>query len=102
MTWTEQIILKAMTAMDVKQVASMFYRVPHSVPEKGLSDIALLRNHRFSNSFCIRLTWHSEIPKRGRSSLGLLLLKAFSEKGQTQHTVWSRESSLHLLNWKKG
>lgn len=100
-TWSELITIKSMTALDVNQVVSMFYQMSHDVPERGLSDIALLRNHSSNNSFCIRLTWHSEMPVTGRSSLGLRLVKVFSEKGQTHHTVWSRETSLHLLNWKK-
>jgi len=100
-TWTELITMNSVTTLDVEQVASMFYRMSHAVPEKGLADIALLRNHGASNSYCIRLTWHSEIPETGRSSLGLRLAKVLSEKGQTHHSVWSRETSLHLLNWKK-
>jgi hypothetical protein len=98
MTWTEQITVNAMTTLDVRQVSSMFYRMSHAVPKRGLTDIALLRNHGSSNSYCIRLTWHSEIPETGKSSLGLRLAKVFSEKGQTYHTVWNRETSLHLLN----
>lgn len=101
-TWTELITVNSMTALDVKQVASMFYRVSHAIPERGLTDIALLRNHNSSNSFCVRLTWHSEKPETGRSTLGFRLAKVFSEKGQTHHTVWGREASLHLLNWKRG
>jgi len=100
-TWTELITMNATTTLDAKQVVSIFYGMSHAAPERGLTDIALLRNHGADNSFSIRLTWHSEIPETGRSSLGLRLAKSFSEKGQTQHTVWSREASLHLLNWKR-
>jgi hypothetical protein len=100
-TWTELITMNLMATLDVKQVVSIFYRMSHDVSEGGLADIALLRNHGSSNNFCIRLTWHSEMPETGRSSLGLRLAKVFSEMGQTHHTVWSRETSLHLLNWKK-
>lgn len=99
-TWTEFITMNAMTTLDVEQVVSMFYRISHEVPKRGLTDIALLRNHGSNNSFCIRLTWHSEIPETGKSSLGLRLVKVLSEKGQTHHSVWSREASLHLLDWK--
>jgi len=100
MTWTEQITVNAMNTLDVKQVVSMFYQMSHAEPERGLTDIALLRSHGANNSYCIRLTWHNEIPETGRSSLGLRLAKVFSEKAQTHHTVWSRETSLFLLNWK--
>lgn len=99
-TWTELITMNSMTTLDVEQVVSMFYRMSHAVPNKGLADIALLRNHSSNKSYCIRLTWHSEIPETGRSSLGLQLARVLSEKGQTCHTAWSRETSLHLLNWK--
>lgn len=78
----------------------MFYLMAHAVPERGLADIALLRDHSSGNSFCIRLTWHSGIPEMGKSSLGLRLAKVFSEKGQTHHSVWSRETSLHLRKEK--
>ena len=100
MTWTELITLDANCELDTKQVVSIFYNLSHPVAEEGLSDIALLRNHGAGNGFCIRLTWHSEIPETGQSDLGFRLAEIFSENGKTHHSVWRRETSLHVLNWK--
>lgn len=101
MTWTELITIHADTPLDAKQVVSTFYQTSYTAPEKGLADIALLRHHDAGNGFCIRLTWQGDVPEKGRSSLGFQLAKIFSEKGQIDHTAWRRETSLHLLKWKR-
>lgn len=101
MTWTEMITIHANTSLDSKQVISTFYQMPHAGLEEGLADITLLRDQGADNGFCIRLTWQGDIPKKGRSSLGYQLAKIFSERGQIDHTAWRRETSLHLLNWKR-
>ena len=100
MTWTKLIILDGNSILDTKQVVSIFYKMSHAAPEEGLADIDLLCNHDAHNGFCIRITRHSEIPENGKNDLGYSLAKIFSECGKIHHSVWRRETSLHLLSWK--
>ena len=98
MTWTEFIHIRAFSDLEAKDIISAFYQLSETRQEKDLTDITLLRNRNIVNDFSIRLTWHGELPKTEKSSLGYQLTEAFSKMGWINHTIWLRETSLFLLD----
>jgi hypothetical protein len=91
MDWIEAILLRSYTPQDRDAAVAAFQQISSPGQETGLREIVLLRDVALDNDLCICIHWHGEVPRKGKSSLGLQLASCFSEFGQISHSVWVNE-----------
>jgi hypothetical protein len=96
MNWIEMVHLRSYSRSDRDEAGAAFRQLTLPDRDRGLRDIILFRDIALDNDLCILIHWRGEVPKKGKSPLGLQLAAAFSEFGQINHSVWMREGKVPL------
>ncbi|MBU2551417.1 MAG: hypothetical protein KKB20_23595 [Proteobacteria bacterium] len=91
MGWIEAVHLRAYSRLERDEAVSAFHQLTAPDHEKDLGGIELFRDIALDNDLCVCIHWRGEAPRRGKSNLGLQLAAAFSEFGQINYSVWTRE-----------
>jgi hypothetical protein len=84
--------------MEARELIETFYDLSLPQRNKNLVDIVLMKNRNVVGDFTIKMTWQGDLPESEKSPLGYQLVQAFSKMGWINHSVWTRETSLFLLN----
>lgn len=94
MDWIETLQLRSYRKPDRDAAIESFHQLTFAAPENGLGDITLLQDSILDNDLCIIIRWHADIPRTGKSALGLKLAAVFSEFGRIDHRAWGYEGRI--------
>jgi hypothetical protein len=94
MDWIEFVHLRAYSQSARDEVVAAFHQLTLPDWQNGLEDMILLQDISVASDLCIVIHWHGEVPRKGKSPLGLQLAVAFSEFGRIDHSVWIHECSI--------
>ncbi len=89
MNWIELIQLRAYSQGDREAAVNAFHELSFKNIHGRLMDIRLFGNHTLQNDLIICMNWRGEIPKEGKTPLGLQLAAAFSQFGRFHHAIWT-------------
>ena len=92
MNWIEIIQLKSFTGKDRDSAVAAFEQLSGPLSYAGLREIDLFRSPNLENELSILIDWYGDVPRNGKSQLGLQLASAFSEFGYIDHSGWQHSS----------